>query len=319
MATTTSAHLRRLALSFGATAGLALASVIWSESWFYGRWRAEDSVIGFVETVAAYGLAVQVVRFVALRWQVAASGRGAWRRVFLAGALYGWLVEGVIVTTVIDDLPLTLSYTGLAWHALFTVLLGWWWMPRQLARPLLGSLLPLAAVGAGVGAWASFWKFEEGAVTPVLEYAVFVTLTTVAYAAGLAAWWALRARANPGLRGSVVAMVLLLAIAVAHAITNLLTLLGPALVGVALLALITTTPRSTDATLLPTAGPAPWRSLWRLVLVPVVATGVFALSTSSPQAIPTGWPFLIVTAPLAALLFVLAWWRARRASRAALV
>lgn len=306
----------RLVLSFAATAGLALASVIWSESWFWGRWRSEDTALGLVETVVAYGLAVQVVRYVAYRWRVAASGTGVWKRVFLVGALYGWLVEGIIVTTVIDDLPLTLSYTGLAWHALFTVLLGWWWVPRVLERRLPGSFLRLAALGAGVGAWASFWKFEEGALTPVLEYALFVTLTTVAYAAGLAVWWTFRGRVNPGLRGSAVAMVLLLALAVVHGIDNPLTLIGPALVGIAMLAVIHTTPRTSDALLLPIAGPTPWRSLWRLMLVPLVATGAFALITSAPEAIPTGWPFLIVTAPLAALLFAVAWWRARLAARA---
>ncbi|MFM9877950.1 MAG: hypothetical protein ACKVOG_08925 [Rhodoglobus sp.] len=78
-------------------------------------------------------------------------------------------------------------------------------------------------------------------------------------------------------------------------------------------------PPSSDALLLPIAGPTPWRSLWRLLVIPLVATGVFALITSSLQANPTGWAFLVVTAPLAAVLFVLAWWRARRARRAALV
>lgn len=302
----------RLALSFGATSGLALASVIWSESWFYGRWRPEDSAVGFVETLAAYALAVQVVRFVAFRWRVAASGPGAWKRVFLAGALYGWLVEGIIVTTVIDDLPSSLSYTGLAWHALFTVLLGWWWVPSVLGRRLPGALVRLIALGAGVGAWASFWRFEEGAVTPVAEYALFVTATTAAYGGGLAIWWALRGRASPGLGGSAAAMVVLLALAVLNGIANPLSVIGPLLVALALVALVHTTPSRPDALLLPTAGSAPWRSLWRLLVVPVVATGVFALLTSAPEAIPTGWPFFIVTVPLGAVLFAVAWWRARR-------
>lgn len=301
----------RLAVSFAATSGLALALVIWSESWFYGRWRSEDSVLGFVETLVAYGLAVQVVRFVTFRWMVAATGAGAWKRVFLAGALYGWLVEGVIVTTVIDDLPLSLSYTGLAWHALFTVLLGWWWVPRVLQRRSFAAIARLAALGAGVGLWASFWRFEEGAVTSVVDFAVFATLTTVVYAAGLAIWWSFRGRANPGLPGSAVAIALLLALAVLNGISNPLTLIGPALAGLALLALVLTKPGQTDAALLPIAGPAPWRALWRLFVIPIVATGMFGLATSAPEAIPTGWLFYIVTVPLGVVLFVLAWWRAR--------
>lgn len=42
------------------------------------------------------------------------------------------------------------------------------------------------AVGAGVAGWASFWRFEEGAVTSVPECALFAAMTTDGYAAGLA-------------------------------------------------------------------------------------------------------------------------------------
>jgi len=308
----------RLALSAVATVGVAIASVVWSESWFWARWRPEDSALGLLETLLAYALAVQVVRFVTSRWRVVASGPGAWQRVFLAGALYGWLVEGIVVTTVIDDLPLTLSYTGLAWHALFTVLLGWWWMPRQLDRPLVRSIAPLAAVGVGVGAWASFWRFEEGAQTPVLAYALFVTATTVAYGVGLAIWWRFRGSATPGLRGSVVAIAALAVLVVLHGVANPLTLIGVALVGIALVALIHTAPRvetapAAEVPLLPTAGPASYRSLWRLVLVPGVATAVFAAFAASPNPIATGWLFYVITVPAGVVLFALAWWWAARA------
>ncbi len=303
----------RLVFSVAATIGLALASVIWSESWFWGRWRPEDTALGFAETVLGYALVVQVVRFVCDRWAVAASGPGVWARIFLIGALYGWLVEGVLVTTVIDELPLTLVATGLSWHALFTVLLGWWWMPRLLAAPLRRSILPLAAVGVGVGGWASFWRFEEGVITSIPDYALFAALTTVGYAAGRALWWSLRDRARPGLLGTSVAVALLAALAVLHAIDQPLTLIGPALVGVAILALATTRPRTADATELTGAvpegavAPAPYGSLCRLAIVPAVAIPIFAMFSAAPEAIPTGWFFFIVSVPLSAVLFVVAW------------
>ncbi len=307
--------LARLALSFAATASLAVATVVVSESWFWAKLRPGDSVLGFASTVVAYGLAVQVVRFVAQRWRVSATGPGAWRRILLLGALFGWLVEGVIVTTVIDDLPLTISWTGLAWHALFTVLVGWWWIPRTLDRPARGSVWRLAAVGASVGAWAAFWRFEEGATSSIGEFAAYVGVTTVAFTAGLAGWWALRHRAAPGLPGTLTALLLLTALAVLNAIENPLTLVGPALVGLAVVALITTTPRAADAALEPLAGPTPWRALGRLAVIPVVATPVFALLTSAPDPIPTGWLFYAITVPLATVLFVVAWVEARRQAR----
>ncbi len=304
---TTRSKAARLALSFAATACLAVAAVVVSESWFWARLRPGDSVLGFAGTIVAYGLAVQVVRYVAHRWRVSAEGPGAWRRILLLGALYGWLVEGVIVTTVIDDLPFTLSWTGLAWHALVTVLVGWWWIPRTLDRRTRGSVWRLAAVGASVGVWAAFWRFEDGVAISIGEYAVYVGVTTLAYAAGLAGWWALRGLAAPRLLGSLTAMVLLAALAVFNAIANPLTLVGPALVGLALVALITTTPRSADAAPAPLAGPAPWRALGRLAVIPVVATLVFALLTSAPDPIPTGWLVVGIAAPVGALLFVVAW------------
>lgn len=310
----------RLITSFLATAGLAIAAVAWSESTFYGRWRPDDSLVNLVWTVVGYGLVVQIVRFVASRWAVSVSGPGAWRRVFLIGALYGWLVEGVLVTTVVDDLPLTLANTGLSWHALFTVLLGWYWIPRWLDGPFARSVLPLVIVGACVGAWASFWKFEEGALQSVPEYALFAGAVTAGYAAGLALWWGMRSRSRPGIPGTVVAATLLLALAVGHAIERPITLLGPALVALALVAILTTRPRVPDAVplhsaLLPTGGPAPFAALWRLAIIPTVAVPVFAVITAAPEAIPSGWPFFLASVPLGAALFVIAWWRSAAARR----
>ena len=313
--------VQRLATSFVATAGLALASVAWSEFAFWGRWRPEDSVQNYVLAVVAYGLVVQLCRLAAHHWRVAASGSFAWRRVFLIGALYGWLAEGVLVTTVVDSMPLTLSFTGLAWHALFTVLVGWWWIPRVLSGSVKSSILPLVALGAGVGTWAAFWRYEEGFAVPVVHYAIFVTAATAAYAVGLLAWWTFLG---------------LLAFVVVHGISSPITLIGPALVALAVFAVMRTarpaTPTDpgiitgTDPTAQPTSpellgsgGPAPVTALWRLVVVPVVAIAVFALFGASPWPIPTGWLFLAVTAPLGVVMFIAAWrrptsgaWFARR-------
>ncbi len=144
-----------------ATFGLAVASVIWSESWFWARWREGQEVSDLVGAVVVYAAAVQVCMFAAHRFRVPSDGPRAWRRVFLLGALYGWLVEGVVVTTVVESLPLSISYTGLAWHALFTVLLGWWWVPRVLEKKKRVAVGWLALLGVGVGTWAVHQQFEK--------------------------------------------------------------------------------------------------------------------------------------------------------------
>jgi hypothetical protein len=189
---------------------------------------------------------------------------------------------------------------------------GWWWIPRQLARPLPASLVTLVLTGVGIGAWASFWKFDHATSTTVLQFALYVIATTAVYAGGLALWWTFRGRADPGIRGSVVALAVLGTIAVVHAIANPLTLLGPALVGLALVALIRTAPRQADAQEPENGCPTPWRSLWRLVLIPLAATAVFALIAWPAVAIATGWVVVIVTAAAGAGLFVIAWWRSRK-------
>jgi hypothetical protein len=64
-----------------------------------------------IATLAAYRMAVQACLLAAQRRRVAAGGPSGWRRVFLVGALRGWLVEGVLVSTIMDAPPLSWSST----------------------------------------------------------------------------------------------------------------------------------------------------------------------------------------------------------------
>lgn len=50
----------------------------------------------------------------------------------LAGAIYGWMLEGSIVATTYEALPWSLSFTGLAWHMPLEVLIGWYGIQRLL-------------------------------------------------------------------------------------------------------------------------------------------------------------------------------------------
>lgn len=309
----------RLAASFAATTGLAIASVVWSESWFWSRWRPEDSLPGTLLALVVYGLAVQVCLFAAQRFRVAAEGAGAWRRVFLIGAAYGWLVEGVLVTTVLDALPWTIPYTGLAWHALFTVLVGWWLIPRLLARSVAPSLAWLAAIGFGVGTWAIFWRFNDGAPVEVPAFALFVSVSSVAYALGLYLWMRFRGIGTPALLGTLPAIIVLAGYVVLNAVSSPLTLLGPALVALTGLLLWFTRPADAagpgSAAVLGAGGPAPVASLWRLAVIPVAATLAYAALGAWPDPIPTGWLFFAVTVPAGVVLYIVAAWRRASTTR----
>ncbi len=80
--------------------------------------------------------------------------------VFLAGALFGWLIEGVFVQTAYEQLPFSISFTGLAWHALLTVLAGWWALQWALRTGVWRALWVSTLVGTVYGLWATSWWSE---------------------------------------------------------------------------------------------------------------------------------------------------------------
>ena len=110
--------MRRLVVTLAA--GYIL--VFYSESMFWARYRpGEDSVASYLVTWIVYSLSA----FVFLSLVSLLRVRNIWA-LFLCGALFGWLTEGVIVQTMYDDFPLNISFTGLAWHALISIWVGWY-------------------------------------------------------------------------------------------------------------------------------------------------------------------------------------------------
>jgi hypothetical protein len=91
----------------------------------------------------------------------------AFSALFLAGAVFGWLAEGVVVDTMYgsssNPFPASISFTGLAWHALISAGIGWYWQGRLLAtaNPAKIALFSIA-VGLCWGVWAGWWPSELG-------------------------------------------------------------------------------------------------------------------------------------------------------------
>lgn len=147
---------------------LALGYVLffWSERAFWSFWRTGDQPPDLAITWLAYSLLAAIAVALARTYRVATGGA-----VFLVGAVYGWLAEGGIVDTLYggpgNPFPLSVSWTGLAWHALLTVGLGWVWMGSALrSRDARAIVLRSAAMGAGWGLWAVWWQREVGAEFP---------------------------------------------------------------------------------------------------------------------------------------------------------
>jgi len=95
----------------------------------------------------------------------------AWWAVFLAGAFFGWLTEGVIAMTLFGGdgqlpFPIGISWTGLAWHALISVFVGWYFVMMFLNRNHYKKII-FFSIGLGIfwGVWSLAWALETPPIT----------------------------------------------------------------------------------------------------------------------------------------------------------
>ncbi|MEO8611794.1 MAG: hypothetical protein ABI690_28100 [Chloroflexota bacterium] len=131
--------------------------VFWS-----GRPPAPDFFLEAIPTWLFYAVATFLFLTAASYFRV----QNIWA-VFLVGAVYGWLVEGVLAQTLYNDFPINISFTGLAWHALFSVVFGWWYLPRRLRMGR--AIIPCLVFGLGLGLWSIGWWTEPDIVVAAPE------------------------------------------------------------------------------------------------------------------------------------------------------
>lgn len=130
-------------------------AIFWATPDRPGMGIAELTITWLVYSVFAYVFLCVVSLF---------KVRSVWS-VFLAGAFFGWYEEGIIMATTFGTpdtpFPMSISFTGLAWHALIDVLVGWYLVRRVLAQNRISRILAVAsAVGVFYGLWAIFWWTE---------------------------------------------------------------------------------------------------------------------------------------------------------------
>lgn len=306
---------------------LALGAVswAWSEVGFWATFRADDSAPSWIFTWLAYSLVVGVVLRVARRFPV----RGLPGLVIL-GALYGWLVEGVVAFTVYQQLPFSLIWTGVAWHGMLTVVLGWWLLPRILRAGGWRSWAASALVGLAWGAWAVGWwgatpdQGQALVVPDLLRYAQFVGVVSVAAILGY--YLVQRVPLQGGdLRSRWGAIASVVVLGLWGAVMVLPSLPWAPLVLAPLLALVWFSLRRLSGQDPPegrTAIPAQWPSgvpakkLAPLVLLPVSAIALYAalmpLDTGARGEGPfflTLLAFVIVTTLVGAVALIWSLWR----------
>lgn len=181
--------------------------------------------VGGVSFESILGVAVfYMIPALAALWAIGSGPSNRLHQLILAGAVFGFVVEGVLTTVVYEDgvLPI-MAALFVGWHGLLSVVAFWYlarrWLLERRRRPLLiGS----AVVGLLWGAWSIVYTwpeasedFETGfAIMEPGEFAVYALVVGLAFAAAhylIGYVWPKRFR--PGKWGSRGIVLLLLAYA----------------------------------------------------------------------------------------------------------
>jgi hypothetical protein len=291
--------------------------MFFSEHLFWARARPGDALGGWLATWLAYSLLAFIFLSAVHHYRVHSL-----EALFVAGALVGWLGEGVLVQTLYDLFPLQISWTGLAWHSLISVCIGWYGLRRALAEPGAGRAT-VWCLGLGVfwGFWAIFWRVEEpGAQASLEAFAAFAFLTTAILAVSL---WVCemvdpRAFSPSGLSiaaalGALLVIFYLGTLPIAPmAIVTLPLLLALVLVALARNRACET---GDDVLSLPGSRPLRPKALLALAIIPSAATLIYAAAIAFDLRWRTNWVVYLVTMPAGFLLFGASWIRLMRRRR----
>lgn len=283
--------------------------MFFSEHLFWARFRpGSDSWGSYLCTWITYSLAGYATLTLISIFRVRRAAA-----VFLAGAAFGWLIEGVAVGTTYESLPLSISFTALAWHAWLSVGIGLWVIPKLLSRNSL-LLLPVSIVsGLFSGAWAVNWNANSAEYhASAVEFVFFAMATSALLAIAYGIFTAVRReplRIHP-LEGALLAGLVAFFFLFRAIAQPVAACILPPLMGVTILALWLNRRRETAESLLayPLA-PVPVLALATLFLMPATAAGLYAPATWLDLKLQTNILFYLVLTPLGFGLYFFSLWR----------
>jgi hypothetical protein len=304
-------------VKFGSTLrgiGAALATgfvlFFFSETMFWGRpGRASfvELVITWLAYVVIAGIALHALAFFRVRTLPA---------FFLCGALYGWLVEGVLAGTLYDAFPIQVSWTGLAWHALLSFCAGWYGLNVALRHSAWRTSWLAGALGIFWGTWAVMWwqPAEGGVITPLLDFALHSALNSLLVAAALITQARLVYAGAYRSRRRLAALIIIAAVWFGVVIAPqqpIALLIAPLLGGVTLLALRRSRrAESADTDVLAVLRePFPLRRCAALLAMPLGATLAYALFLQVGVPVATNLPIFWALTPLGFVLYGVSFWR----------
>jgi hypothetical protein len=291
--------------------------VYFSEHLFWARVRPDDSLKNWISTWIAYSLMAFIFLTLVVKFKI----KNIWP-LFLAGAAFGWLAEGLVVQTAYDMLPLSISFTGLAWHALITVWIGWYAVSKSFLAPASFSTFKLSAIiGICCGLWAINWWLEpDGGVSSIAEYAVFSLVTTLllTFAYWLANWSSSEPFApNRWVTVFISGLFALYFVFAAVPAAPLATLILPILLGLVYFGLRSNSKNEGEGSLLDHfAGRVPAWKFPSLLALPLMNILVYALALSLNLQWHTNWILYLITTPLGFILFGMSLYKSGRAKPA---
>jgi len=292
----------------------------YSERVFWSFLRPGDKLTDLLLGWLVYSLLAWVFLLLVRQCRIA-----AFPALFLAGAVFGWLAEGVVVDTLYGNLtnpfPASISFTGLAWHALISVGTGWYWQAKVLTAGNPAKIAPFSvAVGLGWGLWAGWWPAELGKANTSLAgfaghtVACFVPLLSAWVVLGLARadWFRPAKLEMPVLLG----LVALFFVGVRIPATPRSALILPPLLLLCAYGLRRNQSHEQRPDLLEAiVGHIRPRSCLPLLLMPVTAIAVYAPVAAWGLTLPTNWVLYIITMPLGFFCLVRSLWVLHRLKR----
>lgn len=278
--------------------------VYFSEHLFWARVHPDDSLKNWFSAWVAYSLMAFVFLHLVAHFRITER----WS-LFLAGAAFGWLAEGLVVQTAYESLPLSISFTGLAWHALITVWIGWYAVRRALTSPASFRTLGLfAAIGVCFGLWAIAWWLEpDGGVATLAEFSSFsLTITLlVAFAYALANWGATEPFApNHWVTRVIYGLFLLYFAFVTIPAAPIALLILPLLLGLVYYGLRRHRPsEETESLITILSGHIHPLNYLAIFALPLTAIAVYAVALSLNLQWHTNWILYFITTPLGFIFF----------------
>jgi hypothetical protein len=300
--------LKQLALVFGT----GYIFVYFSEHLFWARVRPDDSLKNWISAWIAYSLMAFVFLHLIERFRVCER----WS-LFLAGAAFGWLAEGLVVQTTYESLPLSISFTGLAWHALITVWLGWYAVRRALTAPAsLRTFGRFATIGLCYSLWAITWWLEpDGGIATLAEFSSYILTITalVVFAYALVNWGSSEPFApNVWVTRFVYAAFIAYFAFVTVPAAPISLLILPLLLGFAYYGLRCHRPAEETASFVATLrGRIHPLNYLALFALPLTAIAFYALALTLNLQWHTNWMLYLITTPLGFILFGLGLFKKR--------